>query len=113
MKRHPRGEVRVYREDGRLVAGTSCAGYLQEVSEWATGMGPEIVRPEQLEALTVGSVILSYGWAWQLKTVVTMHTGEDGDSYAQTDPVWNCGERSMDVQRAGNLLLPATVLHVA
>jgi hypothetical protein len=33
MRKHPTGQVRVYREDGKLLVGTTCRGYLQEQAD--------------------------------------------------------------------------------
>ena len=30
----PRGQVRVYNADGKLLVGTSCRGYLAELAHW-------------------------------------------------------------------------------
>jgi hypothetical protein len=33
MKKHPRGQVRIYTEEGKLTMGTTCSGYLSEQAD--------------------------------------------------------------------------------
>ena len=54
MKRHPTGQVRVYSATGKLVAGTSCAGYLAELK--ASKM---VTTVDGLDAIRTGVTVLA------------------------------------------------------
>ena len=57
MKKHPRGQVRVYDETGKRIAGTSCGGYLREYED--ARKPRTVTTAAELNALRHGSVLLT------------------------------------------------------
>ena len=97
MKKHPRGQVRVYDETGKRIAGTSCGGYLREYED---ARKPRVIETAaELDALPVGSVVLDKDGAANQKDGIGDWFDARGDSSAPSYLMKHFG--------------PVTVLHEA
>lgn len=56
MRSNPTGQVRVYREDGKLTMGTPCRGYLAEQDEMIRSAKSEALREAAKEARERGDI---------------------------------------------------------